>query len=44
MKDMEAFEEALQMVMDFAKENDDTLVIVTGDHDNGGLSVGGYDQ
>lgn len=44
MKDMEAFEEALQIVLDFAKENDDTLVIVTGDHDNGGLSVGGYDQ
>lgn len=44
MKDMEAFEEAIQIVLDFAKENDDTLVIVTGDHDNGGLSVGGYDQ
>ena len=44
MKDTEAFEEALQVVMDFAKKDKNTLVVVASDHETGGMSVGGYDQ
>ena len=44
MKDTEAFEEALQVVMDFAKKDKNTLVVIASDHETGGMSVGGYDQ
>lgn len=43
MKDTEAFEAALQKVLEFAKKEKNTLVVVVGDHDTGGMSVGGYD-
>lgn len=42
MKDTEAFEYAVQAALDFAKLNGKTLVVVAGDHDTGGMSVGGY--
>lgn len=42
MKDSEAFEEAVIEAMDFAKKDGNTLVVVAGDHDTGGMSVGGY--
>ncbi|MFK9090104.1 alkaline phosphatase [Bacillus salipaludis] len=42
MKDAEAFEQALAEVIDFAKKDKRTLVVVAGDHDTGGMSVGGY--
>ncbi|MDQ0272720.1 alkaline phosphatase [Cytobacillus purgationiresistens] len=42
MKDSEAFEKAVAKVMEFAKKDGNTLVVVTGDHDTGGMSVGGY--
>jgi alkaline phosphatase len=42
MKDTEAFEEAVKVALDFARENGKTLVIIAGDHDTGGMSVGGY--
>ncbi|SDW72485.1 alkaline phosphatase [Paenibacillus sp. PDC88] len=41
MKDSEAFEKALESVLEFAKKDKNTLVIVAGDHDTGGMSVGG---
>ncbi|WP_137791894.1 alkaline phosphatase [Bacillus sp. E(2018)] len=44
MKDIEAFEEALSRVLKFAKKDQNTLVIVVGDHDTGGMSVGGYNK
>lgn len=42
MKDSEAFEEAVAEAVKFAKKDGNTLVVVTGDHDTGGMSVGGY--
>ncbi len=43
-----AFDDAVQVAIDFAKEHaDETLIIVTGDHETGGLTIGfattGYD-
>ena len=36
-----AFEKAVQVAVDFAKEHpDETLIVVTGDHETGGLSIG----
>nr|WP_210470380.1 alkaline phosphatase [Sporosarcina sp. 6E9] len=42
MKDAEAFEDAVEAAMDFAKKDKKTLVVIAGDHDTGGMSVGGY--
>lgn len=42
MKDAEAFEEALAEALAFAKRDRNTLIVVAGDHDTGGMSVGGY--
>lgn len=42
MKDSEAFESAVAVAVDFAKRDGKTLVVVAGDHDTGGMSVGGY--
>ncbi|WP_214803173.1 alkaline phosphatase [Exiguobacterium sp. ERU656] len=44
MNDIRAFEDTVQSVIDFAKKDKNTLVIVVGDHDTGGMSVGGYDK
>ncbi|NGP62480.1 alkaline phosphatase [Paenibacillus thiaminolyticus] len=44
MKDTQAFEEAVALAVDFAKKDGNTLVVVVGDHDTGGMSVGGYGQ
>ena len=44
MKDAEAFHQAFDAAMTFAKRNKDTLVVVAGDHDTGGMSVGGYNE
>ncbi len=33
------FDDALQLVLDWAEERNDTLIIVTSDHETGGLSV-----
>lgn len=46
--DVIAFEEAVQVAVDFAKKHpQDTLIIVTGDHETGGMTIGqattGYD-
>ena len=42
MKDSEAFELAVEEAVEFAKKDGNTLVVVAGDHDTGGMSVGGY--
>ncbi|WP_050183983.1 alkaline phosphatase [Domibacillus robiginosus] len=42
MKDAEAFEDAVEEALEFAKKDKNTLVVVAGDHDTGGMSVGGY--
>ncbi|MFD3268914.1 alkaline phosphatase [Paenibacillus dendritiformis] len=44
MKDTQAFEEAVALAIDFATKDGNTLVVVVGDHDTGGMSVGGYGQ
>ena len=39
--DVVAFEEAIQVAIDFAKKHpDETLIIVTGDHETGGMTIG----
>ena len=44
MKETEAFEEAFRLAVDFASRDGRPLVVVTGDHDTGGMSVGGYNE
>ncbi|WP_249317085.1 alkaline phosphatase [Bacillus sp. FJAT-50079] len=44
MKDSQAFEEALERALDFAKKDKKTLILIAGDHDTGGMSVGGYGE
>lgn len=39
MTDTEAFEEAVKTAVNFADENNDTLVVMVGDHDTGGMAV-----
>ncbi|HUP94897.1 MAG TPA: alkaline phosphatase [Burkholderiales bacterium] len=38
MRDLWAFDDAVQVALEFRKRNPDTLIIVTGDHETGGLS------
>ncbi|OCA88111.1 alkaline phosphatase [Bacillus sp. FJAT-27225] len=40
MKDSEAFEKAVEKALAFAKKDKNTLVVIAGDHDTGGMSVG----
>lgn len=40
MSEMEDFERALKAVIEFAKKDGNTLVVLTADHSTGGLSVG----
>lgn len=48
ISDVLAFEDAIQVALDFGKKHpNDTLIIVTGDHETGGMTIGqattGYD-
>ena len=38
MRDLWAFDDAVKIALDFQKNNPDTLIIVTGDHETGGFS------
>jgi alkaline phosphatase len=38
-KETVEFDEAVKVALDFAKENPDTLVVVTADHETGGLGL-----
>ena len=41
IQDTVALSDAVQVAIDFAKEHpDETLIIVTGDHETGGLTIG----
>ena len=41
IRDTQAFADAIQAAIDFAKEHaEETLIIVTGDHETGGLTIG----
>ena len=40
MTDVEAFEKAVEVALNFAKEDGKTLVVVAGDHETGGMTVG----
>nr|WP_091739788.1 alkaline phosphatase [Marininema mesophilum] len=44
MNEIAAFEKAAQKAIHFAKKDGHTLVVITGDHETGGMSVGGYNQ
>ena len=39
MRDLWAFDEGVQIALEFQKSHPDTLIIVTGDHETGGLSI-----
>jgi alkaline phosphatase len=39
MRDLWAFDDAVRVALEFQRTSPDTLVIVTGDHETGGLSV-----
>jgi len=39
MRDLWAFDEGVRAALEFQKRHPDTLIIVTGDHETGGLSV-----
>lgn len=48
IEDVLAFEDSIQVAIDFAKKHpEETLIIVTGDHETGGMTIGyaatGYD-
>ncbi|QFT89100.1 Alkaline phosphatase 4 precursor [Bacillus sp. THAF10] len=40
MSDTEAFDQAVEAALEFAKKDGNTLVVVAGDHETGGMSVG----
>lgn len=40
VSEMEDFIAAVEVVLDFARDNRDTLVIITADHETGGMSLG----
>ncbi|GIN71994.1 alkaline phosphatase [Bacillus sp. J14TS2] len=44
MNDIEAFEQAVKQAKEFAKKDQQTLVVIAGDHNTGGISIGGYNQ
>ncbi len=41
LSEMEDFEQALAKVLTFIEQNPDTLLILTADHETGGLAIGG---
>ena len=41
IREMKAFDDAVKVGLDFAKENENTLVVVTADHETGGLLLMG---
>ncbi len=40
VSEMEGFTQAIEVALDFAREKGDTLVVITADHETGGLSLG----
>jgi alkaline phosphatase len=44
MNDVRAFDEAVQAALEFAEKDRNTLVVIAGDHETGGMSVGSNGQ
>lgn len=44
MAEMQDFANALELVIEYTKNNPDTLVVVTADHETGGMSLGANNQ
>ncbi|WP_413375970.1 alkaline phosphatase [Alkalihalobacillus sp. 1P02AB] len=44
MTETEAFEAAVQKAVEFAEQDGNTLIVIAGDHETGGMTVGGYDE
>ncbi|MDR2908088.1 MAG: alkaline phosphatase [Bacteroidales bacterium] len=44
VEELKDFDNTIQAVLEFAKKDGNTLVIVTGDHETGGLTLPKYDQ
>lgn len=44
MREMEGFDRAVRVAFDFAAQRDDTLLIVTADHETGGMAILGGDD
>jgi alkaline phosphatase len=44
ISDMLAFDEAIKLAYDFQRENPDTLLVITADHETGGVAVLPYSQ
>ncbi|WP_076414270.1 alkaline phosphatase [Shewanella sp. UCD-KL12] len=44
MGEMEEFANAIEVVEQFIRQNNDTLMVVTADHNTGGLSIGANDE
>lgn len=44
MGEMEAFANAIEVVEQYIRNNNDTLMVVTADHDTGGLSIGANEE
>ena len=42
--DVLAFDEAVKVAYDFAKKNPDTLILVTADHETGGMNLVGHSK
>ena len=40
LRDLLALDDAVKVALDFQKQNPDTLVVVTGDHETGGMTMG----
>ncbi|WP_194540747.1 alkaline phosphatase [Paenibacillus sp. JZ16] len=40
ISDMLAFEEAVDVALEYARNNSDTLVVIVGDHETGGMNIG----
>ncbi len=44
MSDTAAFEEAVIDALEFADQDGETLIVIAGDHDTGGMTLGGYNS
>ena len=43
ISDILAFDAAVKVALDYAKENQNTMILIMTDHGNGGITIGNYD-
>ncbi|MCL2816635.1 MAG: alkaline phosphatase, partial [Oscillospiraceae bacterium] len=43
ISDILAFDDAVKVALDFAKKNQNTMLLIMSDHGNGGITIGNYD-